>query len=76
MAIVESLTGANGHHSHSSNLTGQPSVSIPVGLTRSGLPVGVQVSGRHFADDMLLDVAKAFEQVHPWEHSFQHGGPE
>jgi aspartyl-tRNA(Asn)/glutamyl-tRNA(Gln) amidotransferase subunit A len=59
-----------------SNLTGQPSVSIPVGLTRTGLPVGVQVSGRHFADDLLLDVAKAFEQVHPWEHSFHHGGPE
>jgi Asp-tRNA(Asn)/Glu-tRNA(Gln) amidotransferase A subunit family amidase len=36
----------------------------------------VQVSGRHFADDLLLDVAKAFEQVHPWEHSFHHGGPE
>jgi aspartyl-tRNA(Asn)/glutamyl-tRNA(Gln) amidotransferase subunit A len=52
------------------NLTGQPAVSMPIGRTRAGLPVGVQAIGARFTDSMLLDVAAAFEARFPPALSF------
>jgi aspartyl-tRNA(Asn)/glutamyl-tRNA(Gln) amidotransferase subunit A len=43
------------------NLTGQPAVSLPVGLTRSGLPVGVQLVGPVGADRLVLAAAQHLE---------------
>jgi aspartyl-tRNA(Asn)/glutamyl-tRNA(Gln) amidotransferase subunit A len=48
-----------------SNLYGNPAVSIPAGLV-GGLPVGMQVLGRHHADELLFDVALAVERERPW----------
>lgn len=48
-----------------SNIYGNPAVSIPAG-TIDGLPVGLQVLGRHHADDLLFDVALAVERERPW----------
>jgi aspartyl-tRNA(Asn)/glutamyl-tRNA(Gln) amidotransferase subunit A len=48
------------------NLTGQPSVSVPCGFTRSGLPVGLMITGRILDDLRVLQVARAFEQATPW----------
>jgi Asp-tRNA(Asn)/Glu-tRNA(Gln) amidotransferase A subunit family amidase len=48
-----------------SNIYGNPAVSIPAG-TVDGLPVGMQVLGRHHADDVLFDVALAAEREQPW----------
>lgn len=48
-----------------SNLYGNPAVSIPSGLI-DGLPVGLQVLGRHHEDALLLDVALAVERNQPW----------
>ena len=48
-----------------SNLYGNPAVSIPSGLI-GGLPVGLQVLGRHHEDALLLDVALAVERNQPW----------
>jgi len=48
------------------NLTGQPAVSLPAGLTRDGLPVGIQLVGRHLADAVLIRLAAAFEALRPW----------
>lgn len=48
------------------NLTGQPAISIPAGLTADGRPVGLQLVGRHLADGVLLDAAEAFEAVRPF----------
>jgi aspartyl-tRNA(Asn)/glutamyl-tRNA(Gln) amidotransferase subunit A len=36
------------------NLTGQPAASVPCGFTRAGLPIGLQVVGRRFADALVL----------------------
>jgi Asp-tRNA(Asn)/Glu-tRNA(Gln) amidotransferase A subunit family amidase len=47
------------------NASGNPAVSIPVG-TLDGLPVGLQVIGRHHDDALLLDLARLAEQVRPW----------
>ncbi|WP_433325165.1 amidase [Spirillospora sp. CA-294931] len=43
------------------NLTGQPAVSLPAGLTSSGHPVGVQLVGRLGADDLVLAAARRIE---------------
>ncbi|CAL9326455.1 MULTISPECIES: amidase [Streptomyces] len=43
------------------NMTGQPAVSLPAGLTRAGLPAGVQLVGPVGADDLVLTVARRLE---------------
>jgi aspartyl-tRNA(Asn)/glutamyl-tRNA(Gln) amidotransferase subunit A len=48
-----------------SNIYGNPAVSIPAG-TLGGLPVGMQVLGRHHEDALLFDVALAVERERPW----------
>jgi len=48
------------------NLTGQPAASVPVGFTSAGLPVGLQIVGRRFADRTVLAASAAFEAAHPW----------
>jgi amidase len=40
-----------------------PAISVPGGFTRAGLPVGVQIVGRHRADWSVLQLAHAFEQA-------------
>ncbi len=44
------------------NLAGLPAISIPCGFNREGLPIGLQIIGRHFDEGMLLRVAYTFEQ--------------
>jgi aspartyl-tRNA(Asn)/glutamyl-tRNA(Gln) amidotransferase subunit A len=43
-----------------------PAASVPCGFTRSGLPVGLQMVGRHRADAAVLRAAANFERVRPW----------
>lgn len=50
------------------NLTGQPAASVPAGFTSSGLPVGLQLVGRHLDDATVLAASAAFEQAQPWNH--------
>jgi len=48
------------------NVTGQPAASIPGGFDENGLPVGVQLVGRHCSEELLLQVAAQIEQLSPW----------
>ena len=48
------------------NATGQPACSIPAGFSRAGLPIGLQIVGRRFADVTVLRAAAAFERRRPW----------
>jgi len=48
------------------NLTGQPAISVPAGLTADGRPVGLQIAGRHLDDLGVLRAAAGLEQVLPW----------
>lgn len=43
--------------------TGLPSISVPAGFTDTGLPVGIQIIGRHHQDHAVLQLAKAFESA-------------
>jgi amidase len=48
------------------NLTAQPAVSLPFGVTPEGLPVGVMLAAQPGADALLLAVAAHLEAAHPW----------
>ena len=48
------------------NLTGQPSVSVPVGSSEDGLPIGMQLVGRHGEEAMLLALAAQLEGELRW----------
>ena len=48
------------------NLSGNPAISLPCGLTRDGLPVGLQIVGSHFCDASLLDLAAQFQRQTDW----------
>ena len=47
------------------NLTQQPAITVPCGLTSKGLPMGLQIVGPMFGDALVLRAARAFESVHP-----------
>jgi aspartyl-tRNA(Asn)/glutamyl-tRNA(Gln) amidotransferase subunit A len=57
--------GNNGALTIPANIVGNPSVSVPV-EPLDGLPVGMQIMGRHHADQLLLDLALAVERTCPW----------
>jgi aspartyl-tRNA(Asn)/glutamyl-tRNA(Gln) amidotransferase subunit A len=48
------------------NLAGIPGLSIPCGLTRSGLPIGLQMLAPAFAEETLLRTARVFERATDW----------
>ena len=48
------------------NFSQNPAASVPCGFTGAGLPVGLQIVGRRFADLAVLRAARAFEQARPW----------
>lgn len=50
----------------SANLAGIPAISLPVGLSRAGLPIGMQLQGPMFEESRLLQVAHQFQQVTEW----------
>jgi len=45
------------------NLTGLPAISIPCGFSSAGLPIGLQLTTKPFTEDLLLRIARMFEQA-------------
>lgn len=50
----------------SANLAGIPAVSIPCGLTKSGLPIGLHLQAPAFAEERLLRTARMYERATEW----------
>jgi aspartyl-tRNA(Asn)/glutamyl-tRNA(Gln) amidotransferase subunit A len=48
------------------NLTGLPAISVPCGFDASGLPIGLQLVARPWAEARLLRLARAYERATPW----------
>jgi aspartyl-tRNA(Asn)/glutamyl-tRNA(Gln) amidotransferase subunit A len=49
----------------SANLAGVPGISVPCGLSKEGLPIGLQLVGRHWSEATLLNLASAYENEFP-----------
>ena len=52
----------------SQNPVGVPSLAIPCGFTKSGLPIGMQLVGKMFAEEKLLQVGYAYQQMNSWHN--------
>jgi aspartyl-tRNA(Asn)/glutamyl-tRNA(Gln) amidotransferase subunit A len=48
------------------NVWGLPAVSVPCGFTQGGLPIGLQIAGPHWREDLVLRLAYAYEQATAW----------
>lgn len=48
------------------NLAGLPAMSLPCGLSRGGLPIGMQLIARPFEEEAIFRTANLYEQVTPW----------
>ena len=55
------------HFTYPLNFTGQPAASIPAGWTDDGLPIGLQIIGRHLGDALVLRASACFEAAQPWK---------
>jgi len=62
---IDAGPGNNGRLTFPANLHGNPAIQIPAG-TLDGLPIGLQVVGRHFTETLLLDMALTVERTRPW----------
>jgi aspartyl-tRNA(Asn)/glutamyl-tRNA(Gln) amidotransferase subunit A len=48
------------------NLAGVPGLAFPVGFDGQGLPIGMQLMGPHFKEEILFRLAHAYQQVTDW----------
>jgi aspartyl-tRNA(Asn)/glutamyl-tRNA(Gln) amidotransferase subunit A len=48
------------------NITGGPALSVPVGFTKTGLPLSMQIVGKPFTEALVYRVAQAYEQAAGW----------
>ena len=48
------------------NFSGSPTISVPMGFSATGLPLSLQLVGRHCEEAMLIQAAHAYEQATEW----------
>jgi aspartyl-tRNA(Asn)/glutamyl-tRNA(Gln) amidotransferase subunit A len=63
---TEAATDAYVRFSAPANVTGLPSLSVPCGFTEGGLPIGMQIMGKPFAETTLLAVGQVYESATAW----------
>lgn len=55
-------------HTTAANVTGQPAITLPLGQSRSGLPIGIQFMARFGEEDTLIRLSSSLEKEMPWHH--------
>lgn len=70
---IKAGAGNNGLLTFPCNLHGNPGISVPAGMV-DGLPVGLQIIGPHFSEQVLLELASILERERPWP-LVAHGAP-
>ena len=48
------------------NVWGPPAISVPCGFAQSGMPIGMQIAGPHWREDLVMRLAYAYEQTTAW----------
>lgn len=51
------------------NMTGNPTITLPCGYSRDGLPIGLQLVARHLREDLLIQAGVAYQSVTQWHRS-------
>jgi amidase/6-aminohexanoate-cyclic-dimer hydrolase len=69
--FVDFRTGPNGVFAYSPfcaafNASGQPAASVPLGMSRDGMPIGVHLATRFGADEELIGLCAELERAAPW----------
>ena len=57
---------AGGNNNAAFDVFGLPSITVPCGFTSTGLPIGLQITGGHWAESTVLALAYAYEQATEW----------
>jgi aspartyl-tRNA(Asn)/glutamyl-tRNA(Gln) amidotransferase subunit A len=63
----ESVLAASWRLTYPWNLAGLPAISLPCGFDREGLPIGLQIAGRHFDELTVIRAADYYERAHDWK---------
>lgn len=58
--------GGGGNNNAAFDIFGLPTISIPCGFTKSGLPIGLSIAGNHWAESTVLALAHAYERATSW----------
>lgn len=75
--VPQVIDGRDARHSNVepfgmlANACWNPSISLPAGFTSDGLPVGLQITARRHRDDILLRLARIWEQAAPWTYPWE-----
>jgi aspartyl-tRNA(Asn)/glutamyl-tRNA(Gln) amidotransferase subunit A len=64
--MTEQSTDAYVRYSAPANVTGLPSLTVPCGFSGEGLPIGMQIMGKPFAEPTLLTLGQAYESATDW----------
>ena len=48
------------------DIFGLPTISVPCGFTREGMPIGLQITGPRFGESRVLALAHAYQQITDW----------
>lgn len=67
-AKVDPLIGFG--YTYLENMVGTPAASVPIGLSKDNLPIGLQVIGRRYEDDKVFALCRQLEQILPWKESY------
>lgn len=62
----EEPAGGEGYNTGEANLSGNPALSVPAGLSSNGIPFGLQVTGPRWRDDLVLAFGESWESANAW----------